>query len=483
MEDGLDLKAFLADQAGEGRVDSQGSFTVAREKALQKLAHFALPESYDWVLKLVQAANIWKAPRLVVKQTRIATSFSFRPPQGQLFPSETAIMEALNNPVLDRDNPVHAIAMALRSLVEQARLSFVLAVRQHGEMGKPIFAGDDAKSLAPATREAWTHLANDGVRLTVSHFQGSESLTGRYVPTFSRQERRDIEILKKLEDRCFASAVPIEVDGRSLGVVFPRGDYFKTHHLRPLLLGRFPEGATPLERLEDVQLLSGHIPRDGLRVSASADRPGQAWLLISGSDWRTESATYQRLSGLLMPLGRSEEPSYHRVWWTRQGVIVAQYRFAANCHPDAQLQLFLPSDHVRTDLSGLKIEMVAPPSVEARQLFPPLAREFAALLATPQARQRLLAQPADQAVAPAPSGATPGQIETLDGSGETTFSGDLLPEMPTLGLGMLQALGNAAHVLAHLPGHERRLERWADRALAQVEGVQRDLEAMFTSQR
>jgi hypothetical protein len=47
---------------------------------------------------------------------------------------------------LDKDDPIHQLAMALRSLVEQSRLSFVLAIRQHGELCKPR---EPSSSTAP----------------------------------------------------------------------------------------------------------------------------------------------------------------------------------------------------------------------------------------------------------------------------------------------------------------------------------------------
>ena len=482
MSDGLDLKAFLESQVSEGRVDSVGSFTVAKEKALEKLAHFSLPQDFDWVLKIVQAANIWRAPKMVVRQSRVATSFYFCPPRGESFPSEASIVQALENPVLDHQNPNHAIAMALRSLVQQSRLSFVLAVRQDGEMYKPIFAGDDVSGLAPQTREAWTHLSTDGVRLTVSHFQGSESLTGRYLPTFSHQARRDVEILAKLEERCFASAVPIDIDGRLLGMVFPRGDYFVTHKQRPLALGRLPQHGAQQDRLESLQLLTGHINRDNIRVSTSPAYPDRPWFLITGSDPRMESLAYETLSGILSPIGRKgKQKPEHTVWWTRQGITVAHYSFEGFGDPETSFQLFVPAEHLRTDLSGLEIERDRQQWAKhnARAPLELIAKELSTILSSPAAREALLAPL--EAPVPEKSGKGQAAEETMEGSGESAFSGDLLPEMPTLGLDMLHALGSASKFLSYLPNHTNRLRRWADQALTQMAEVRDDLRGQAAS--
>ena len=147
---GVDLRTFLSNQYGEGQVDSEGSFTIASEKALQKLAFFALPHQFDWVLKIVQAVNLWKADSLVVAQSRTATSFTFSPsPQ----PSPGSLLNALSSTAMNTSDPVHALAMALRSLVEQVGLSFVLAFRIQGVSGSPIYAGDDTTHLSPRVRE------------------------------------------------------------------------------------------------------------------------------------------------------------------------------------------------------------------------------------------------------------------------------------------------------------------------------------------
>lgn len=356
MEQGLDLKAFLDSQVQEGVVDSRGAFTVAREKALKKLASYALPGDYDWVLKVVQAVNVWAAPRLVVQQSRVATSFFFCPPAGAIFPSESAIVEALESVALDGENPVHQLAMALRSLVEQCELSFVLAVRQHGAVSKPIFAGADVSGLDSKTREQWTQLEWEGVRLTVSHFKPGESLTGRYVPTFSRQTRRDVEILRQLESLCFASPAPIEVDRRPVARVFPRGDFFQTHYLRPWLLGTLSDsGQGRAVRTWDPVPI--RIPRNHLFVSSSLEQRDRPWFLVTGFDWKIYTSGYVTMVRTLGPLNWRFVPNMHHLYWVRHGVVVEGYRIPGSA---ATLTLFLPAERLRSDLSGLQVSWSRP---------------------------------------------------------------------------------------------------------------------------
>ena len=60
MSEGFDLGLFLQEARAEGQQDSEGNFTIAQDKALDKLAHFSLAGEYDWVLKVVQAVNAWE---------------------------------------------------------------------------------------------------------------------------------------------------------------------------------------------------------------------------------------------------------------------------------------------------------------------------------------------------------------------------------------------------------------------------------------
>ena len=63
-ESEFDLGRFLNQQASEGSLDSEGEFTIDHAVAARKLARFAMPDEYSWVLKLVQASVGWKSAEL-----------------------------------------------------------------------------------------------------------------------------------------------------------------------------------------------------------------------------------------------------------------------------------------------------------------------------------------------------------------------------------------------------------------------------------
>ena len=341
---GFDLQAFLADQRAEGMPEEkEGSFTVAREKALTKLAHYALPAEYSWVLKIVQAANCWNAELLEIVQTRVATSFYFNPREPDDLPTDEEIISVLHSGNLK--GPVGLLGMALCSLVQQANLSFVLAVRRGADTQKPIYAGDDTSALDQSTREKWTAMSRPGIRLTVSHFRGSESWMGRYTPTITRVPRRDVEIVKALEEKAFGSHTAITVDRRLLtSVSCSKLGMFEVIY-RPFMSGRFDR-----EHLDVVN----HSPlpdRHNFSKIRLAPPDRSPHFLVCSLEWRVQRALATgdgSFSGLPFP-------PRHRVYWVRFGVVVAE-KSLHNSTSGTTFCLFVPADTHRTDLTGLAID-------------------------------------------------------------------------------------------------------------------------------
>ncbi|MFA5507094.1 MAG: hypothetical protein WC314_25300 [Vulcanimicrobiota bacterium] len=83
MESPSHLESFLNELKASGQSQGQGHFTVAREKALEKLAEFQLPFQGAWIVKVVQAVVAFGvATPIAIGQTRRVTSIKFagKPP-------------------------------------------------------------------------------------------------------------------------------------------------------------------------------------------------------------------------------------------------------------------------------------------------------------------------------------------------------------------------------------------------------------------
>lgn len=345
--EGFDLKTFLDSARREGAVDSEGSFTVAADKAITKLAKFALPHDYDWVLKIVQAAHCFESERLEVRQTRVATSFLWCP-SDQHFASDTEVVSALKTSTLDRGGPVDTLCMALRSLVDQVGLSFVLATFRDGEQGQPIFAGDDVQSLSPGVRQQWSHLTRPGFRLTVSHFRGDESFTGRFVPTFSFQERRDLKISEALLRQGAYGSVAVYLDSRLLSSPF----HNESTRMRELAVGTVEKAQTPEKRRTEWRFFNPRTPRTRLPLPRP-DRGRDAGVLYLNT-----------LDNLFPPFVYADPathiehrpPMFHRIVWTLNGVPAVSGRLRAATLATS-FCFVVNGDRLRSDLTGLSVSL------------------------------------------------------------------------------------------------------------------------------
>ena len=462
-ETGFDLKQYLDDQRSQGQAESEGAFTIAQDKALTKLAHFALPGPVDWVLKIVQAANAWQAESLVVSQTREATSFFFVPTK-ESFPHDQEIVSALTSGNLDNSNPVYMLCMALRSLVDQAELSFVLATCRAGVLGEPIYAGDDISKLQSATRKKWSHLDSEGLRLTVSHFKASESMTGRFVPFLSGYQRRDTMIAGILENKAYASATSIVLDGRRV--------------TEPALISGIGSGpdhrAIYLAVMEDEQEQSYLYPvlrsRKKLSTPPGSLRRGSPWYILRGPAWRyleDHLGPSLRVERLLRPrIPRTR----HSINWLRDGVVVGRSTIVSKT-AGSSVSLFAPAEDLRSDLSGLSVnfddDTIAMEKAYAKQLGDSLERL--------QVKFRKIAS---QSVISRDHFEEEDDSATPDlKAGFSIYTASLLKPIEKVGRGAGRLISSGYEKLASPDARARCLVAWCELIPEELKRVRADLEA------
>src|SRR5690606_13588576 len=118
----------------------------------------------------------------------------FTPHQRFQVPTAREVVSTILHGQLESREPLNRLCIALRSLVEQTGLSFVLALSSaEDENAETLFAGPDVSSMTPEARKNWGALATRGVRVTVSHQMRGEFYTGRLAPRFMLRKLRDLE--------------------------------------------------------------------------------------------------------------------------------------------------------------------------------------------------------------------------------------------------------------------------------------------------
>lgn len=231
MEKQLDLGAFLAQQTGAGTVDSQGDFTVSHQQAARKMAKFALPRETAWVSLLVQAAVRWNCRSLQIKQSRQETLFYFDVPNLNLVPTEEAIVGCLLSANIGGRSALEAFCLALRALVGQARLSFILVADGGDMVPRPIYSGQHYGEISESARRDPRFSPKAGISLTVYHKPRKES----DAPTLIFH-RGGVAIVGELDRYCYMSPLPIFVDGRRVDGLLTSNPLRFSRKRRPLLV-------------------------------------------------------------------------------------------------------------------------------------------------------------------------------------------------------------------------------------------------------
>lgn len=218
-----ELETFLHQQQAEGTLDSSGHFTLAREKALEKMAAFQLPRDTAWALKVVQAVVLSGATRLSVRQTGTDTEFHFDPQQAwTLDDLETAFFdpEVTDNPGLDH------LKRALWSVSLNGMRPFHIALDQAQQ--SLVWTGHDFRRPDCKPRS--------GCSLLVSHRTIFE---GKGLPIIRSFEaaKGNADLAAELVREAFVCPIPLELDGRRLDAL----QACPTHGLRvqsyPVFLG------------------------------------------------------------------------------------------------------------------------------------------------------------------------------------------------------------------------------------------------------
>lgn len=138
----MNIENFIARATSLGSLDSEGVFTLAQEKAVEKLSSFQLPRPEAWILKLLQAAVASGADRLEVRTGGNFTFFSCSP--QELFEVD-ALADSLLCLQQTPSEAAEHLAVGLRAVGFGAKRAFTLAFEQGCEC---FLLAWDGKKLA-----------------------------------------------------------------------------------------------------------------------------------------------------------------------------------------------------------------------------------------------------------------------------------------------------------------------------------------------
>lgn len=324
-----ELELFLHQSATEGDHDSQGEFTLAREKRLAKLAEFQLPYKTAWAVKLIQAAVCCgQAEDIKVSLFRKESRFSFSA-NWDLEELEAGFFE----PELVEEPSLRHLLQALWPVALAQKRPFLVSLQGSKEGlywdGEVLVRRD----LGLKKRTAVT------VGLLPRETQDS---------SFERSNR-NAALALSLQSRCFSCPIPLKVDGRRLdsllycpefgwgGKACPLGIAFPEAGLSAL---SFPPGT--FDAVASSKILD-QDPVDGVHENG--------FLRIGRSNLRKVESSGLGDFAFLLSFGPRKQRS--TVFWVLDGVVVDSEPIA----PATQCAVgcYVSAQDMETDLTSLQI--------------------------------------------------------------------------------------------------------------------------------
>lgn len=225
---GFSLHEWIQSASESGIFDSEGEFTLAQDKAWEKLGSFQLPFPQAWVLKLVQAAFSSPDTRLAVVQTREETRFHFSgAPEWTRLELEKAIFDT----AYKGDRSLNHLAIAVRALARKKNRPFSI---QDSQGDGVAWNGSSFARLDPGASRGASKADAFSVVVTNYEFGRSRLLGG------GDSARFRAEIAGALHEHCHLSGSRVSLDNKNLTSYWTDPDFGKTETSHPLTVLKAP---------------------------------------------------------------------------------------------------------------------------------------------------------------------------------------------------------------------------------------------------
>lgn len=317
MSDESGIDAYVAEQHGVGERIASGTFTLASQKALEKLARFQLPERETWILKLVQAAVCSEGAQAIrITQTRSYTEFVLDANPGWEL---STIVEAVFSVGEPPTRGLKHLVVALRTVGIRDKRPFNVALE--GADRSLYWSGLEFSYDAP--------LPLKGVRIAVSHQATSQNLS--WLRSLFGAASINSTVGSMLSKKAFCCPIPLFLDNRRLDAL-----QHSVASGKAVLMGSFQA-----EGLPEIETPKGTDELPVYQTSFKEERP-QSLLYTVGM-----------VSGSFLGIAVSQRKSSH-FYWVLDGVCIESERLDTE-ESDFFVRAFVSADGLRTDLSSFSL--------------------------------------------------------------------------------------------------------------------------------
>lgn len=207
MQSGSDLERFLQSQSSSGEYQSEGSFTLAREEALRKLAGFQLPFVNAWAVKLVQCAVAARASSPIqIDMSTHSLNLEFQ----LSAPSIDVLEAAFFDPGPAQSQAVRHLLTALWAV--GLKQDWPFQVTLCGWEESLIWDGQTLSRL-PLER------VSDRARVTIVLLKRKAGVF-EWTRGVAASQKRNSELRTTLKNRCYTCPLPLTVDGTRLDTLY-----------------------------------------------------------------------------------------------------------------------------------------------------------------------------------------------------------------------------------------------------------------------
>lgn len=345
MEHISELERFLQSQSSQGEQQGEGSFTLARDKALQKLAGFQLPFSGAWAVKLLQAA-VASGDANAVKVSlggRVMT-FSF---EGAYSWDIEEVEAAFFDPEPSKIRHVNHLVSGLWALGLGEKRAFQLHF--DNQLESLVWDGERCRRVSFDD-------PGEGLKLTVTHSRAGTN----WISSTVEAGRTNSTVSAALKEYCYTSPIPLVVDGQRFDALPHCPKYGWNSSSFPIALSfieadlpevRWPSGTfLPHKEFQNSELMDGAGLETITRKMMEAVEP------VESSAAAAMISVYAVLSS-----DQASEGKGSHIWdlrhrsskciWIQDGAAVQDESFEIPTSP-CGLVCFLSADGLANDLSG-----------------------------------------------------------------------------------------------------------------------------------
>lgn len=329
------IDEFLEQQAAAGEEMGEGTFTLALDKAIEKLSAFQLPYPGAWAVKMVQCAVASGAPGLQLLSTDKQSLIRFTPSSGW---SAAEVRDALLQPSLPSDRALAHLVIAIRAVAfgEHRELELYLPHQQEGLIWSE-------GRLDFCRREK----ALDHLRLLVAH-RSQRDESGRSLAAAIKASWSNADVITALAESCFAAPIAVDADGRRVDALWESPEHGRAPHREVLALGFPPADLPPL------------------RLSQRTFEKAPGWSQAEPARPLPSEATLPVLVSAYAGKSRNDvkEGDSH-CFWVLDGAVVEReaWPFGSGA---VTLGCYLSADGLATDLTTLAL--VKSPEYERRKI-------------------------------------------------------------------------------------------------------------------